>query len=124
MRLFAGKGCVVCHAINGVGGHNAKDLDAGNPDAHSSHIFMNPFDFAASMWALTPGMIEARERVEGHRFLFTAEELSDIMAFVYDYERQHRFTEAFIPPEIMKMMHHTHDGEPAHQEELDHDRGD
>jgi cytochrome c len=123
MGLFAGKGCVVCHAVNGVGGHSAKNLNA-HFNHTSSHIFMNPFDIAASMWAVTPGMIEARERVEGHRFLFTAEELSDIMAFVYDHERQQRFTEALIPPEIMKMMHHTHDGEPAHQEELDHDHGD
>jgi len=27
-RLFVDKGCVACHAINGVGGHDATNLDA------------------------------------------------------------------------------------------------
>ena len=26
MRLFASKGCVICHAVNGVGGHVAAEL--------------------------------------------------------------------------------------------------
>ena len=119
MRLFATKGCVTCHSINGVGGHDAVDLDA-----HTMELVMNPFDFAAKMWAMAPVMIEAQEEALGHQILFTGEELADIVAFVHDNEQQHEFTEALIPPEIMKMMYHNHGGAPAHQEELGHDHGD
>ena len=119
MKLFATKGCVTCHSINGVGGHDAVDLDA-----HTMELVMNPFDFAAKMWAMAPVMIEAQEEALGHQILFTGEELADIIAFVHDNEQQHEFTEALIPPEIMKMMYHNHGGTPAHQEELGHDHGD
>jgi cytochrome c len=42
--LFASKGCVVCHSINGVGGTDAPMLDAEFMD-----LPMNPFEFAASL---------------------------------------------------------------------------
>ncbi|MFQ5953443.1 MAG: hypothetical protein ACE5JZ_00085 [Kiloniellales bacterium] len=118
MRLFVSKGCVVCHAINGVGGDDAKNLDAeslaaGNPDAHSGHTFLNPFDFAASMWSVSPGMIEAQHRIAGHRFLFTAVELSDIIAFVHDGEQQRNFTEAHVPPEMKTIIDQTRAGQSA-----------
>lgn len=45
MVLFAEKGCVACHSINGVGGHDATPLDA-----HEMEGMMNPFDFSAKMW--------------------------------------------------------------------------
>ncbi len=44
-QLFAAKGCVVCHAVNGTGGKDAPPLDAANMQP-----MMNPFDFAAGMW--------------------------------------------------------------------------
>ena len=43
-KLFASKGCVLCHSINRVGGTGASALDASlmaNP--------MNRFDFAANI---------------------------------------------------------------------------
>ena len=51
-RLFVAKGCVACHSINGVGGHDATALDA-----HTMTPMMNPFDFAAKMWRMAPAMI-------------------------------------------------------------------
>jgi cytochrome c peroxidase len=43
-KLFVDKGCVACHAINGVGGHDAPPMDA-----HEMGGLMSPFDFAAKM---------------------------------------------------------------------------
>lgn len=116
-KLFASKGCVACHAVNGVGGHDATPLDA-----HTMKRAMNPFEFAAKMWRMAPFMIQAQEEALGEQILFTGEELADIIAFVHDDAEQHKFSEADIPPEIEKLMHHTHGegGAAAHEEELGH----
>lgn len=60
-RLFASKGCVTCHSVNGVGGRDAAYLDA-----HTMDPAMNPFEFAAKMWSVAPVMIEAQEEALGH----------------------------------------------------------
>ena len=117
MHLFASKGCVACHAVNGVGGHDARNLDA-----HTMDPVMNPFEFTAKMWRMAPAMIAAQEEVLDEQILFTGEEIADIIAFVHDDAQQHKFSEAMIPPEIVKMMHHAHGPKPAHQKELGHGR--
>ena len=122
-KLFASKGCVACHAVNGVGGHDATPLDA-----HTMSRVMNPFDFAAKMWRMAPAMIYAQEEALGEQIMFTGDEIADIIAFVHHDEEQHKFSEADIPPRIRKWMHHSH-GEPgggveAHGEELGHEHGD
>ena len=117
-QLFVSKGCVACHAINGVGGH-----DATNLDAHTMRPMMNPFEFAAKMWAMAPAMIYAQEEALGGQILFTGDELADIVAFVHNDEAQHDFGEADLTPEARKMMHHQHgapSGPEAHAEELGH----
>lgn len=118
-KLFASKGCVACHAINGVGGHDATPLDA-----HSMDQVMNPFDFAAKMWRMAPVMIDAQEEALGEQILFTGDEIADIIAFVHDDAEQHNFSEADIPPKIREWMHHSHgqpgSGAEAHGEELGH----
>ncbi len=118
--LFVSKGCVACHSINGVGGH-----DAVNLDAHTMEPVMNPFEFAAKMWRMGPVMIQAQEEALGEQILFTGDELADIIAFVHNDEEQHKFTQADVTPEARRMMHHEHvepgGGPKAHAKELGHD---
>ena len=118
--LYASKGCVACHSINGVGGE-----DAPNLDAHSMEPYMNLFEFAARMWRGAANMIALQEEVFGEQIEFTGAELADIIAFLHDENEQHKFSEADIPPDIMPMMRHMHGeeggGAAAHGEELGHD---
>jgi cytochrome c len=113
-KLFVTKGCVACHSINGVGGHDAASLDASTMEP-----MMNPFDFAAKMWRMAPAMIAAQEEELGHRIYFTGDELSDIVAFVHDPEEQKKFTQDDLTPEMRHMMEeHHHEGM---EEDEDHD---
>lgn len=117
MILFAEKGCVACHAINGVGGHDATPLDA-----HGMEKMMNPFEFAAKMWRMAPVMIAAQEEAFGEQIQFTGDELADIIAFVHDDAQQHKFTDAMLSERVRKMMNHDHGGLPsdAHADEIGH----
>lgn len=119
MVLFAEKGCVACHSINGVGGHDATSLDA-----HEMETMMNPFEFSAKMWTMAPAMIAAQEEALGEQILFTGDELADIIAFVHDDGQQHKFSDAMLTPRIMKMMDHKHggakSGTDAHAPEIGH----
>ncbi len=119
MVLFAEKGCVACHAINGVGGHDATSLDA-----HDMQGMMNPFDFAAKMWLMAPYMIAAQEEAFGEQITFDGHELADIIAFVHDDAQQHEFSAGMLSARVMKMMNHEHgggvQGTEAHAEEIGH----
>ncbi len=117
-KLFVDKGCVACHAINGIGGHDAPAMDA-----HEMDQKMNPFEFAAKMWNHAPGMIAAQEDALGEMITFTGAELADIIAFVHNDATQHGFSERNLTPEARKMMHHEHGGMTAHKshgEEIGH----
>lgn len=101
--LFASKGCVVCHAVNGVGGTDAPALDAstmGGP--------MNPFEFVARMWRGAPAMIAMQFAELGHQIQFTGQELADIVAFAHDPGEQRKFSAADIPDDIMQLMEEGH----------------
>ena len=118
-ELFVSKGCFACHSINGVGGHDATPLDA-----HSMEQAMNPFEFAAKMWAMAPYMIAAQEEAMGEQILFSGAELADIIAFVHDHDSQHSFSEKDLTPAARKLMRHEHggmSGPKAHADELGHD---
>ncbi len=118
MDLFVDKGCVACHAVNGVGGHDSSSLDA-----HDMDEFMNPFDLAAKMWMMAPYMIAAQEEAFGEQILFDGDELADIIAFLHDDVQQHEFTEANLTETALELMEHGHGEESAveeHEEEIGH----
>lgn len=116
--LFAEKGCVVCHSVNGVGGEDAPMLDAEFMDEA-----MNPFEFAARMWRGAAAMVAMQEEELGAQIELSGQELADIIAFVHNAEEQKRFGEADIPEHIEEMMHH--DGLDGHgDEDADGDHGD
>lgn len=120
-KLFVSKRCVACHAINGVGGHDAPAMDA-----HQMKGLMNPFDLAAKMWNHAPGMIAAQEGALGEQIYFTGDELADMIAFIHDDQSQHAFSERDLTAKARKMMAHDHGEMPspeAHAEEVGHGSG-
>ena len=117
-QLFVNKGCVSCHAINGVGGHDAPAMDA-----HREMNGVNPFDFAARMWNHAPGMIAAQEEAFDELISLTGDELAHIVAFVHDDKAQHAFNEKDLTAKARKMMDHGHGdmaAPKAHAEDAGH----
>ena len=116
--LFASKGCVACHAINGVGGQDAPPMDAATMPR-----IMNPFSFAARMWRGAETMILLQQEIFGEQIELTGQELADIISFVHNAEEQKKFNEADIPHEILELIGHTHSGrdEQEHNADQDHD---
>ncbi len=115
-KLFASKGCVVCHSVNGIGGEDAPALDA-----KTMSPIMDPFDFAAKMWRGAGTMITMQEDELGEQIDFTGEELANIIAFVHSTSEQKKFTKADIPPRIAKLMGHLDDESDEHEKE-EHDQ--
>lgn len=105
-KLFASKGCVVCHSVNGVGGTDAAPLDASSMPG-----MINPFEFVASMWRGAGQMIELQNEELGGQIEFTGRELADIIAFVHHAEEQTKFSETDIPPNIKAAMEKMEQGE-------------
>jgi mono/diheme cytochrome c family protein len=114
--LFASKGCVVCHSINGVGGEDAPPLDAEFMD-----LPMNPFEFAARMWRGAETMVELQRDELGDVIYLDGQDLASIIAFVHDAEEQARFSAADIPEEIEAMMGHTEEESADGDTDDDHD---
>ena len=90
--LFVEKGCVICHAVNGVGGKAAPPMDAqiGAPP-------IDPLDFAARMWLGAPAMIELQSIELGYTIFLTADEIADLAAFAADREEQKLLTAEQLP---------------------------
>ena len=82
------KGCVVCHAINEVGGTSAPPLD---PEFAPGEV--DPLDFVARMWRGAEPMIFMQQQELGVQIDFTGQELADIIAFVRDPRERRKFSE-------------------------------
>lgn len=99
MRLFASKGCVACHMINGVGGKRGPALDA-----KAGTRIVSPMQVAARMWRGAPAMIAMQERGLGRAIDFSGDELGHLFAFIADAKRQRGFSEALIPVRTRRMI--------------------
>lgn len=99
LRLFVGKGCVVCHQVNGVGGKAAPALDAD-----SENPYINAFDFAARMWGGAPTMIVLQEMELGYQIEISGDDLAHLAAFAADARVQSGFSEKDIPEVIRDWM--------------------
>ncbi len=82
-QLFIDKGCVICHAVNGVGGKAAPALDA---DVGQTAI--DPLEFAARMWRGAPAMIELQSIELGYTIYLEADDIANLAAFAADRDAQ------------------------------------
>jgi mono/diheme cytochrome c family protein len=98
-RLFAEKGCVVCHKVNGVGGDVAPPLDAERWD-----LPMTPFEIAARIWDGAEAMIALQQDTLGEQIELNGQELADIIAFLHDPAEQATFSLDDAPEPIRALV--------------------
>ena len=75
--LFQSLGCIVCHSLNGVGGHKAPDL-ARNRDRGFS-----PCDMVALMWSRAPAMWAAMAQQGPARPALDEQQAADLFILFY-----------------------------------------
>ncbi|RMD48602.1 MAG: hypothetical protein D6832_03565 [Alphaproteobacteria bacterium] len=109
-ELFAEKGCVLCHKVNGIGGDDAESFD---DEEFTGPI--NPFHLAAKMWEHAQPMIAEQQEELGEQIELSGQELADIVAFLASPELRAGFTEAMIPERIREAM--KHEEEESEEEE-------
>ena len=97
--LFTSKGCVICHAVNDVGGRVGPPLDL-----QKGRRYLNLFDFVARMWRGASTMIVLQEMQLGYQIQFSGDDLAHIAAFLANPEAQRALTRDQIPPNVQQWM--------------------
>ena len=98
-RVFIEKGCVACHAVNGVGGDLGPPLDAAEMPRP-----MNAFEFAARMWRGAEAMMALQADMLGEVIALDGQDLADLVAFAHDAEEQARLTKDQIPERFHSLI--------------------
>ncbi len=89
---FIQKGCVICHAVNGVGGKAGPALDAQTQiDA------IDPLDFAARMWRGAAAMVEFQSLELGYVIDLEADDIAHLAAFAATSSEQKKLKDTDIP---------------------------
>ena len=91
-QLFIDKGCVVCHAINKVGGDVGPSLNADDMPSP-----MNAFEFAARMWRGAQAMTAMQQEEFGEVIALSGQELADLVAFAHDADEQRKLSLTQVP---------------------------
>jgi len=98
--VFLEKGCVACHAVNGVGGDVGPAFDAAQMPKP-----MNAFEFAARMWRGAGAMIAMQEDEQfGGQIELSGQELADLVAFAHDEDEQAHLTTDQVPEKYRAMI--------------------
>ena len=98
-KSYMEKGCIVCHAINGVGGEVGPAFNAADMPQP-----MNAFEFAARMWRGAPAMAQMQEDLLGEMIALDGQELADIVAFVHDADAQAGVSNEDIPEAFRNLV--------------------
>ena len=98
-KLFATKGCVVCHEVNGIGGTDGPSMSYGKYDAP-----VNAMEVAADFWETASVMIPMQKNELGGQIELSPEELAAIIAFLASPSEQAKFSKDQIPASIAKDM--------------------
>ncbi len=98
-RVFVEKGCVACHAVNGVGGDLGPSLDAAEMPRP-----MNAFEFSARMWRGAEAMTALQEDMLGEVVSLDGQDLADLVAFAHDAVEQAKLTKDQVPERFHELI--------------------
>lgn len=91
-KLFVSKGCVICHAVKGVGGQAAPALDAGTGSQS-----IDLLGFVSRLMRGMPAMAELQAIELGYQVELAPEDIADLAGFVSDPDLQADFSAAEVP---------------------------
>ncbi len=77
-KIFVQKGCIKCHAIRGVGGKEAEDLDK-----RAKAFYTSLTQIASIMWDKGPEVFEKMAQTKIGIPKFTPKEMADLIAYLY-----------------------------------------
>ena len=97
--LFVEKGCVICHAVNDVGGRAGPPLEAEGPSST-----VDIAEFAARMWRGAGPMVWLQTLEMGYQIDLTGDDLAHLAGFLQDVDEQARFTEDTLPDHVREAL--------------------
>jgi cytochrome c2 len=93
-KVFRDKSCVACHSIKDEAGRVGPELGPGR------QLPTTVLGLAASMWNHSPAMWKAMEHLRIERAHFRAQEMADLVAFLYSF----RYAEPGGSPKVGEIL--------------------